>query len=115
MNEISGFGAELETQAPARIRKQAGLIVRKTLADTERDMKAFCPVDTGNLVNSIGSDMIGSNGDLAQGEVGPTAEYADYVNGGTSRQAPNPFAWNAQSRNEPVFVSAVEAIGGVIV
>jgi len=48
----------------------------------------LCPVDTGNLRSSISLDE--ENGGLGW-IVGPTAEYGDYVERGTSRMGPQPY------------------------
>ncbi|HQW74158.1 MAG TPA: HK97 gp10 family phage protein [Ornithinibacter sp.] len=80
-------------------------VIAKTCADTERDAKAFCPVDTGNLRASIGYDVKG-----LRGEVGPTASYGRYVEEGTSRMAPHAYLGPAFDRNAANFVAAVGQI-----
>lgn len=84
-------------------------IVKKATFDTERDGRAFTPVDTGNLKNSWVTEVRGLSG-----ETGPTAEYADYVNSGTSRQAPNPFVDRAFDKNVGSFLDAIEKVSEVI-
>lgn len=72
--------------------------VRKTLFDIEQDAKATAPVDTGNLRNSISTEVeYGGMG----GEVGPTAEYGIYVELGTSRMGAQPYLGPAFDRRAP--------------
>jgi HK97 gp10 family phage protein len=51
-------------------------------------MQDATPVKTGNLKASEGISVIG---DGTKGEMHANAEYAGYVNNGTSRQRPQPF------------------------
>lgn len=88
--------------SPARLRAGASRVVAKTTYDTEADMKVFCPVDTGTMLNSISSDV-----DELVGTVGPTVNYAPFVEDGTSRMSPQPFVRPAYDRNEPGFVQAL--------
>lgn len=113
-SEWNDLAADMQQAADRKVPDTARKIVRKSVLDTERDGRAETPVDTGNLRGSWSSEFTGSNKFVAQGETGPTADYADYVNSGTSRQAPNPFAWRAMDRNTPAFMTAVEALGGEI-
>lgn len=112
--EWFAFAADLNA-APDKLRKAATVIVRKTTLDAERDAKAFCPVDTGNLRNSIRSSFAGSNATIAQGEIDATADYAAYVEYGTSRKGPAAFIGPAFDRQGPVFVAATAALGLSIV
>lgn len=111
-------GAELQslaqsfTQGATNIGPLAQAVVRKTALDVERDAKAFVPVDTGNLKNSIGhSDMrtVGQSGVL-EVEVGPTANYGMYVEFGTSQHGPAAFMGPAMDRQSPTFVQAMEQL-----
>lgn len=88
----------------------AAKAVRKTAADIEREAKAFVPVDTGNLKNSITTTAIG----LAA-EIGPTAEYGIYVELGTSRVGPAAYMGPAFDRRahelETALLSIAEDLG----
>lgn len=90
----------------ATLRAQVGCtqIVRKTALDCETAAKQFCPVDTGATRNSIGTDM----DTPTKAVVGPTTEYAPYVEFGTYRQAPAAFMGPAVDRVTPDFISALE-------
>lgn len=68
------------SKAPARIRAMAPQAIKKTLFDIEADAKVGAPVDTGNLENTIGTDV---DADGLGGVVGPTADYGDDVEYGT--------------------------------
>lgn len=83
--------------------------VAKAAHDIEARAKIKAPVDTGNLRNSISSDVR-----PLSAEVGPTADYAAYVELGTSRMAPQPFLGPAFDEVEPQFVRAVQMLGGEI-
>jgi HK97 gp10 family phage protein len=83
----------------------ASKAVRKTLFDIEADAKQLAPVDTGNLRNSISTEV--NRGGLG-GEVGPTAEYGIYQEYGTSTQSGTPYMGPAFDRRAP----ALEAMLG---
>jgi HK97 gp10 family phage protein len=83
----------------------ASKAVRKTALDIEADAKALAPVDTGNLKNSIGSDV-----QTLAAEIGPTASYAPFLEAGTSRMAAQPFMGPAFDRRSPGLVAAMEQI-----
>ena len=68
------------SKAPADVRAKAPLAVKRTLFAIEGSAKSGAPVDTGNLVNSISTDV---DGDGMGGVVGPTANYGADVEYGT--------------------------------
>lgn len=53
----------------------------------EKYAKALCPVDTGNLRNSISHRVVGTD----EVHIGTNVEYAPYVELGTSRMHARPF------------------------
>lgn len=93
--------------------RRAATATRKTGADINRDAKALAPVDTGNLRASGGMDISGDgrNGHM-QVSVGFTANYAQYVEEGTSRMAAQPFLRPATDRHLPGWYAALEQING---
>ena len=101
---VRRFAADLGTAGP-RVVKQARVAVELATRGTERDAKAMAPVDTGNLRNSISSDIRGLSG-----AVGPTADYGEYVEFGTSRMGPQPYMGPATDRNSALFVQAMSKI-----
>lgn len=90
-------------QAGPRAQVRAGLAVRRTAFAIEATAKQLVPVDTGNLKNSIGSSPIGQDRALGPGdldaEIGPTADYAEYVEFGTSQHGPAAFMGPAFDRH----------------
>lgn len=116
-DELNRIAVDL-TQAALLAPVRASLAVVKTAFDVEADAKQFAPIDTGNLRSSITSGPIGEDralrpGDLSA-EIGPTAEYGEYVEDGTSRQAPAAYMGPAADRRFPPFVQAMEQIGAQV-
>ena len=104
-------------EAAVRARSALGVtraraVVAKTTADVEATAKKLAPVDTGALRNSIGSDVIDLD-DAVQGVVGPTVNYAGYVEYGTSRMSPQPYLNPALAEHEAAFVAALEQVSAV--
>lgn len=67
------------------------------------DAKARSPVDTGNLRSSINHRIAGE-----QAQVGATAEYAPYVELGTSKQRSQPYLRPAFEENAGAIQQVVE-------
>jgi HK97 gp10 family phage protein len=107
--EIRRFERDVEVGS-VEAGKQVRNVVRKSVFATEAGGKARAAVLTGFMRNSITSDFRGSNADVAQGETGPEAAYAPFVEHGTSRQAPQPFMGPAADEVEPTFYAGLEAI-----
>lgn len=87
----------------------ARLAVAKTVHDIEATAKELAAVDTGFMRNSIGSEQSG-NASVVIGRVGPTADYAVFVENGTHRMAPQPFMGPATEAHEPAFHEAMAQI-----
>lgn len=68
----------------------------------ESEMKARTPVDTGQLRGSIYSE-VGEEGTSMYSDIGPSTNYAEYVEYGTVYQRAQPYA-------EPGWEAAVERI-----
>lgn len=97
-----------------RLGARASAVLRKTAYDVEAASKALCPVDTGNLRASISTSIRGG-GMSMEAEIGPTAEYAAYVEYGTSRMSPQPYMGPAFDRHAAGMVSAfAELAGGLL-
>jgi len=108
-NEIRRFERDVEV-GTEHTRKQVRDVTRKATLETEAHGKAGAPVLTGFLRSTITSDFRGSNRDVAQGETGPEASYGWWVEGGTERQAPQPYMGPAADVVEPTFYAGLEAI-----
>lgn len=114
-SELNTLAADLG-QAAEKVGARVQLVMRKTALDVEADAKAFAPVDTGNLRNSIGhSDLrtVGQTGVL-EVEIGPTADYGAFVEFGTSQHGPAAYMGPALDRRSPAFVSAMEQVAAEI-
>lgn len=103
LNQLTRQLGELGARGSAMAR----VVLAKTAADIERDAKAFAPVDTGNLQNSISRTV-----SEFSAEIGPTANYGAYVEFGTSRHGPAAFVGPAFDRHAGEFVTALGMIAG---
>ena len=114
MTEINTLAVGLRSAA-GQAGARASLVVRKTALDVEATAKTFAPVDTGALRNSIGHDLTGDGRyGRIEAEIGPTVDYAPYVEWGTSRNAPQAFMGPALDRHTPDFITALEQLGGTV-
>ena len=68
--------------------------------------KELAPVDTGNLRNSIDTQMSAEN----EVQVGSNVEYAKYQELGTSRNRPQPYLRPAAEANEQTIVEIVASV-----
>jgi len=107
--EIRRFERDVETGSQEATR-QVRDTVRKSTFETEARGKAKAPVLTGFHRNSITSDFVGSNRDIAVGTTGPESNYGAFLELGTSRQAPQPHMGPAADEVEPSFYAALENI-----
>lgn len=100
------------TEGPRALGQLTRTVVRKTAKDVERSAKGLAPVDTGNLKSSIGtSDLraMGTSGAI-EAEVRATANYATFVELGTSRAAAQPFMGPALGKHSAPFEEAMAQI-----
>lgn len=79
--------------------------VRAAAFDAEGGAKALAPVDTGYLRSGIRARRVG----MAYSEVTTEAEYAPFVELGTSRQRAQPYLGPAAQEAIDRLVSALEA------
>ena len=93
-------------EASAKVTARAEMVVKKVALDIEATAKTIVPVDTGNLKNSIGSEVDGLSA-----EVSATTDYADYVEYGTSRMHAQPYMGPALDEHAPTFEKALGQIG----
>lgn len=114
-SELNRLAVDLG-EAAVKVGNRAQVVVRRTALAVEADAKAFAPVDTGNLRNSIGhSDLraVTQTGVL-EVEIGPTAHYGHFVEFGTSRNAPAAYMGPALDRQTPGFVAAMEQLAAEV-
>lgn len=107
-SELRSLEIALDQATPKAV-TMAKAAVKKTGFDTVSLAQELVPVDTGNLKNSIGVDF---DPDGLGFEAGPTANYGMFVEGGTSRMAPQPYMGPAFDKAVEPFVQAMEQIGG---
>ena len=109
-SEIARLEVKID-QATAKTQAMVKLAVKKTGLDTVTGAQTLVPVDSGNLKSTIGVDF---DPDGYGFEAGATANYAAYVEYGTSRMAPQPYLGPAFGRTSAAFVKAIESIGGKV-
>lgn len=88
--------------------------MKKALDDISAGAKNRAPVDTGALKSSISTSTQG-NRDYARGEVGPTVNYAGFVENGTSRQRAQPYLRPATDAVVPGYEAALGQIAEDII
>lgn len=93
-------------QIAAGLRPKASQIVRRTALSIEAGAKRVVPVDTGNLKNSLQTQMVS---DL-EAEVGTVVEYGPYVEFGTSRQPAQPYLGPAAEAERGPFRQAMSEL-----
>lgn len=99
--------------APGKAVELIGQATMKATLDTQRMARERTPVDTGYLRSSIAvSVQPGQSAGSVVGEVTAGANYAAYVEHGTSRQRPQPFMRPAFEQSRDVWVQMLEQIGG---
>ena len=85
----------------------------KATLDTQRVARERAPVDTGYLRSSIAVTVQpGSSAGALVGEVTAGADYAVWIENGTSRTRPQPFMRPAFEQSRDVWVQMIEQIGG---
>lgn len=112
-DELANLAADLRT-AGEKAQNMAADAIAKTAADISNDAKVFAPVRTGNLRASIGYDVTEDTGGVSA-EIGPTVDYATYLEHGTSTMAPRKFLGPAFDRRTPYLEQALRSIGGEVI
>ena len=96
--------------ASARTSVRAGTAMGKALNDIRAGAMTRAPVDTGALRNSV-TTAISRDGNTIRGEVGPTVNYAGFVERGTSRQRAQPYLRPATDAVLPGYHAALSQLG----
>lgn len=91
---ITALAVDLRHAGP-EAQDKAKVVVERSGHDVVAGAQVICPVDTGNLRNSIGVDF---DNDGLGWEAGPTASYGGYVEYGTSRMAAQAYMGPAFDR-----------------
>ena len=89
---------EAVTQAMARALEICG-------GKAESYAKQICPVDTGNLRNSITHEQIDEKTEV----IGTTVEYAPYVELGTARMKPRPYLRPAAENHSDEYRNVISS------
>lgn len=105
-SELNALAVDLGKGAAKTVPLASAAVV-KTAYNIESTSKIFAPVDTGNLRNGISTTIKG-----LRAEIGPTAEYAPFVEDGTSVNAPQAFMGPAYDRHAHELVDALARIAG---
>ena len=99
------------TDASSQATRMAHTAAVKAALDTQAEARRRAPVDTGFMRASI-AERSGIQGRTVWAETSVGAEYAAYVEYGTSTQAPQPFMRPAFEQARDVFVQMIGQIGG---
>ena len=107
--ELARLSVELE-EAAADVKARVSRVVRASAHNIEAGAKSRAPVDTGNLRNSY---LTRARAGEPYAEVINTANYAPYVEYGTSRGTPaQPSLGPATDHEAPAFYEAVQQAAG---
>ena len=106
--DFNRLAADLREAGP-KGRLAAARATEKSIRDIERDAKAFAPVDTGNLRSSIGTDLT-VDASRISATIGATADYAAYVEYGTSTMAPRAHLGPAYDRHVGTWMTALDRL-----
>ena len=100
--------------APAKATALIRTATVKTTIDTAADARRNSPVDTGYLRSSIATEYEFS-GEGVTGSVEAGANYAVFVENGTSRMAPQPFLRPAFDKHREKWIRAMEQVGAEVI
>ena len=113
LSQLNALIVDMEA-APRELEGLVRVAVQKTAADIKADAQAFAPVDTGFLRGSITYETHVRAGGV-DAEIGPTAEYGEFVELGTARMAPQAYMGPAFDRRASELDAALSQIlGGLL-
>lgn len=112
VSELNTLALQLPASAGA-VGAASAAAIKKTALAIERDAKIFAPVDTGALRSSISTSFTGDGRyGAVEAEIGPTVDYAAYVEYGTSVHAPQAYMGPAFDRHAGELVAVLEQLAG---
>jgi HK97 gp10 family phage protein len=111
-SQVEALAQSLE-RSSNRVGREAAAEVRKSAKRGVEAAKANAPVASGELRDSIGILSTRGNGNAGSFSMsfGSELYYAAFVNDGTSKMAPRPYAEPALAEVEGGFVKAMEDLG----
>lgn len=109
-DEIRAHANRLQA-APKKLRPLVVAVTTKATIDTANGARELAPVDTGNLRGSITMET-GTDGTAIYGQVEAGANYAAYVEHGTSRMSPQPYMSPSFEKNSAKWLEALAQLGG---
>lgn len=105
--------ADRSSEVARKVHDLACQVVEKAARDIESNASTnvvtMGAIDTGNLLNSIAAEQLTED----RWKVMAGAEYAAYVNYGTTHMGARPFFTQAVDRVRPVFRAAMRQLPGV--
>ena len=87
MGQLASNFAAAAAQSPGNMEKKIAVIAQLGVGHVKKSIQKVRAVDTGTMLNSTTVDKLGPTTYL----VGPTVDYAVYVQYGTSRMAARDF------------------------
>lgn len=111
-HEVGDLARDLDRAAatnPAKV-QATGKTYGRRIAST---MKADAPKRTGAMADSVSADVRSAGTGVAL-EVGPTVDYAPFVEDGTRYMEPQPFVAPAFDRHLDGFIRAIAQDGAEI-
>lgn len=110
VSEVLALGSRIDN-GTKRVGAQVSAAVRKTAFAIEGSAKALAAVDTGTMRSSISTTISGSgSAGSMTAEIGPTVDYAIYVEYGTSRMGAQPFMGPAGDQHVAGYTEALASI-----
>lgn len=112
ISDLNTIAVDLVAESGA-VTARASVVVRKSAFDVEATAKQLVPVDTHATQNSIfasepGGAPLGPTS--LNAEIGPTTDYAPFLEFGTSRMAPYAFMGPALDRHSADFETGMAAV-----
>ncbi len=107
--DLSGLTAHANRlrAASLRVGVEAAAVIHAGAEAAVREVRARCPVDEGEMRNSVGFDLLDAG---LRAVIGPTDPAARFVEYGTSTVAPRPFVHPGVDAVRPQVAAALAAV-----